>query len=559
MGRQKKPVTAAAPAAPDHLTTRLFAPGMSALHRAGLGGLACTLKYIERAYRQGALSDDDVPGGPWADPDVPPWTIEPDHITLRFGAAGNAREFLKRLYALGFTLADDMIHLPAQHRMPPTAGIRADLQLGITLTFLQHGKTRALAKVPTVANHDPEGTGVPAVTVEYRACSGFRHQTDWEDLIDPKTGRLTDKPVGIEGPLNPGATVRHIAYTAATQVDDPVERLLPLHFALVGCVALPVNRGVGVLLVPEVEDVVAFAKARPFLTPAKPREGFVSGGADAALQMQVRLKAQKLGMTACHAVTFRPTAWASQQKSRVHTVHVPVLAGADLDVYDIALAHLPPRIVTRTEKESTGKGRTKVTTERQVAFRTDSVVRPLIADNLATGRRWYAGFTRLMTATNPATDKPFRDAVRFEQRGLHAMVTDSRAWADHEADRLVVQAVHEAIGRRLGQIRKETDGESAKVLSQATKNRWERFRERLRLDLAGAKTEAHVRFALMDLFSRAGANTVLRAGWATMLPVVRTDWQLARDLGLLALSSYAGRSAEDTPPDTTKPEPTAEE
>ena len=26
--------------APDHLTMQLFAPGMSALHRAGLGGLA---------------------------------------------------------------------------------------------------------------------------------------------------------------------------------------------------------------------------------------------------------------------------------------------------------------------------------------------------------------------------------------------------------------------------------------------------------------------------------------------------------------------------------------
>ena len=38
----------AKPAAPDQLTMTLFAPGMTALHRAGLGGLACTLKAMEQ-------------------------------------------------------------------------------------------------------------------------------------------------------------------------------------------------------------------------------------------------------------------------------------------------------------------------------------------------------------------------------------------------------------------------------------------------------------------------------------------------------------------------------
>lgn len=532
----------------DHLTMRLFAPGMSALHRAGLGGLACTLRYIERAYQQGALSDDDVPGGPWADQESPPWEVESDRVTLRFGESGNAREYLKRLYTLSFELCGGMIHLPGQHRTPPTAGIRADLQLGVTLTFLQHGRTRALAQTPTVASHDPEGTGVPAVTVEYRACSGYRHQGGWEDLTDPRTGRLVARPVGIEGPLNPGAIVRHVAFTAATQADDPVERLLPLHFALIGCLTLPVNRGVGVLLVPEVEDLLMFAADRPYLTPTRPREGLVSGGTDAALQMQVRLRARNLGLVACHAVTFRPTAWASQQKSRVHAVYVPKLPGPDLDVYELALAHLPPRIVVRTETTATGRGRARVSTTRQLAFRTDSVVRPLIADNLAISRPWYTGFTKLMVATNPATDRPFRDAVRYEQGGLHAMVSDSRAWSNDEGARLIVQAVHEAMRMRYGQIADENKSNPVGM-----RNRMERFREKLRLDLAGAKTEAHVRFALMDLFSRGGNNAVLRAGWATVLPVIRKDWQLARDLGLLALASYASRGADDKPdpPETT--------
>ena len=106
----------------------------------------------------------------------------------------------------------------------------------------------------------------------------------------------------------------------------------------------------------------------------------------------------------------------------------------------------------------------------------------------------------------------------------------------------------------MAQIRSETDGETSKVLTQATKNRWDRFRERLRISLCGAKKEDDVRFALMDLFSRAGNIPALRGAWQHVLPVVRQDWRLARDLGLLALASYAGKgdtAAADQPELTT--------
>ena len=228
------------------------------------------------------------------------------------------------------------------------------------------------------------------------------------------------------------------------------------------------------------------------------------------------------------------------------TIHVQPADDQILERYERAANHLPPRIKTHVKKETTGKVKNKVTTERQESFRTDSIVRPLIAENLAIGRKWYAGFINLMTKINPAIGKPYRDQITYpeERKGLHDMINDEKMW-DEAGERLVVQAVHEAIGRRLGKIRQETDGESAKGLSQATKNRWERFREKLRLDFAGAKTESQVRFALMDLFSRAGNNSILREGWETVLPVIRRDWHLARDLSLLALASYAGKGNAD--------------
>ena len=59
------------------------------------------------------------------------------------------------------------------------------------------------------------------------------------------------------------------------------------------------------------------------------------------------------------------------------------------------------------------------------------------------------------------------------------MIAETKMW-DQDGERLVVEAVHQAMRRRMAQIRSETDGGKTTVPTQATKNRWERFRERLR-------------------------------------------------------------------------------
>jgi CRISPR-associated protein Cas8a1/Csx13 len=548
-------------AGPTHLTMGLYHEGMTALHRAGLGGLACTLKVIEQDYKSGHLGNDEVPGGPWDN--GAPWDIGSREVTLCFGQAEAASEFLKRLFAYAFPDPADshgLIHFPGQYGgSPPNAAVLADLQAGLTLTFLQHGRVRELAKNSTVAQHDPDGTGVPGVSVEYRACTRYKHQSGWEDLIDRK-GRLLTTPLKVEGPLNPGAVVRHNAFPNDTKVEDIPARLLPLYFAIVGCLALPVNRGVAALIVPEIEDLITFLAQRPLMTPTAPCDCVIANAADGALQAQVRLRGRKdvaqLGIPGCSAMTFMPTAWASQQKSRVATVQVP--AGDDLllNRFEIALQLLPTRIVGRAVREATGRGKQKQVTERQESFRIHSNVRPLVAENLALGRPWYASFTRLFFVFDAGGNR-VRDRLHFEREGLNAMIKSNEMWTDEAAPRLV-QAVHEAIRRNLGRIRDETDGKGreetdakSRPLSQATKNRWDKFRERLRISLAGAKTREQVRFALCDLFSRGGQNAVLGAGWPLVLPFLLRDWQLVRDLGLLALTSYVSRDAADDKSDNS--------
>jgi CRISPR-associated protein Cas8a1/Csx13 len=235
-------------------------------------------------------------------------------------------------------------------------------------------------------------------------------------------------------------------------------------------------------------------------------------------------------------MTFTPTPWASQQKSRVATIHVPPGDDRLLDRFERALTRLPPRVATRAVPEAAGQGKRKTVTVRAEAFRTDSIVRPLIAENLALGRPWYAGFVKLITRIDPSSGKPYRDRLNFERKGLHAMIADDAMW-DQAGESTVVRSVHEALRSRYGQIADENKSNPV-----AMRNRFAGEYDRWRLAFAGAKTTDQFRKALCDLFSRAGGNSVLKKSWHEVLPMLRANtWQHARDLALLALCSYQGR------------------
>ena len=160
----------AKPVAPDHLTMALFTRGMTALHRAGLGGLACTLKALERQHVNGLLRSDKLPGP--APNGVYPWDITADSVTLKFGKPEYAGDYLKKLFAFGFAITKSgLIYLPGQHHKQPSDAILADLQRGLTLTFLQHGLVRVLAKEVTTVGYALGGDDVPSLVVEYKKCS----------------------------------------------------------------------------------------------------------------------------------------------------------------------------------------------------------------------------------------------------------------------------------------------------------------------------------------------------------------------------------------------------
>ena len=364
----------------------------------------------------------------------------------------------------------------------------------------------------------------------------------WKDLTNNK-GQLVTKPVEVVGPLSPGAVVRHNAFAGPTKLREPPELILPLYFAIVGCLPLSINRGCGVLLIPDVQDLTTFPTIRQAMTPTTPRACQVSIASDAALQTQLRVLAedtiQRSDIPACLVVTFKPTSWASQQKSRVGTELVRPPTEDALEKFKVALSELPPRIVTREVEESKGRGKKKVVTKREESFWVDSIVRPLVATNLARGQPWYRNFMDLFTKIDPVSKRPLQTKLPFEKKGLSKMV-ETIAWSD-SGESTVVRAVHASIGRRYAMIADENKNSPG-----AMKNRWKNEYDRWRLAFAGSKTSEQFRRSLCDLFSRAGVNKVLQEDWRTILPMLSNGaWQQTRDLALLGLASYSGKGAAE--------------
>lgn len=529
----------------------LHDPGMTPIHRAGLGGLAASLRWIELHVPR----KDHPPGQ---------WSVEPHTVTLAWDKPEGAGPFLKALFALSFQLRNGLIFLPGQHLdKDPAPALLAELQSAMLLTFLQHCQTWKKSG-EAVVQYQIDNT---PMSVSHLVLTWYKHQPTWQKhkgVVDSLlTGKqLTDSDCKVSGPLMPGAAVRHDLFDSATTIRESPPRLLALAFAAVGCVTLRIvrrigrriERRIGVLVVPRFDDLCDFAEIRPFLTPRTPRECMVASPGDAAMQAALRLRVGRIeklgGLRGCECVTLKALPWSPQQKSRSGILRTHAALEMPLDDFQTAIDCLPDRVVpggqgrqdapSEASTPANAKPRTKKTTGSKPPaqpFLDPSIIRPLIADNLATGRPWFAGFLGLCIGKDQFA------RLGYEQKGLHEM-TQKIAWGE-DSQATLVRAVHEAMRRRYGAVTSDSPSEQAK------RNRMGNERERLRLAFAGAKTHEAFRFALTDLFSRAGVLSELQAGWQVILPLLGEErWKECRDLALLALASYRGSGPGEQDPET---------
>ncbi|MCY3729208.1 MAG: type I-MYXAN CRISPR-associated Cas8a1/Cmx1 [Nitrospira sp.] len=505
----------------ESLTCDLFALGMTSLHRAGLGGLVSTLRWIEKS-----LPDNERPPGQW--------TVDERSVTFGWEEA-EAKLFFDRLFSLAFQIQEGLIYLPGQYgELAPRLEVRAALHDGLLSSFYGHGKSRGRGERSEERTYEIDEY---VISLSYSPVSWYSPQRDGSsDVI-----KSLKKPVEVKRHLYPGAMQRHAAYPQSL-AKQGAHLVLPLWFAPVGTISLKTRGKDGkknacALLIPDLQTLLGVEHEIQGLLPETARDCQVDSVADAALQAKLRLRMRNMldseKIAAIRCILFYREAWNTKMTAPSMVLEVEnATTDIGLDQFETAIAALPPP-APRPNME--GK-----------YFWPKSYIRPLIAENLALGRLWYAGFSQLMTAQDSGSHTPIRNYLYSERKGLSTM-TEEIQW-DHPGEKAIVRAVHEAMRCRYGRIAAENARNQA-----AMKNRMTREYERQRLAFAGAKTVDALRHALADLWSRAGSNSVLREAWPKVLPLLSDEkWQLTRDLALIALASYQGKEQENI--DLTKTE-----
>lgn len=486
-------------------------PGLTFLHRAGLAGLWMTLQQLEQE-----VSPDQRPGSL-------SWQLTPREIHLSW--QGKDLEVIDWLLRESFQLNDGLISL----RGLDSQSMRKDSQVivhqGIMGTFLQHGNTRKAIGDQTQALQLDEN--LPPIIVRYKALDSYAHQDFAKDLCD-KNGNLLKKSINIAGWLNPGAVVRHAAFTSDTGFEESPQLAFALLYAPVACYyyilrsRLRDQRAQYALIIPEVTDMEIYSSYRrdPKLRHASYQDFHATGLGDAGLRFltyqNVAEAAQTFQVSRCQVLTLGTVAWSSQQKSRTDLYTIAATYRSCKN-YRICCNELVDRVISKSKQE-------------EGSFVATSFAREMIAENLARDHPWYSGLGDWVNS-----NERFKQ-LSYERGGLYQMVMRTEM---DPRERWFVEVCHQAISFTYGRIAQKTKdrGELAN---------FDRENIKIRTGLSRCKNAESFREFITDFWARAGRMPSLQEHWEDLMDMIMDpkQWKKARDLALLALASYKGKEKE---------------
>jgi CRISPR-associated protein Cas8a1/Csx13 len=511
------------------MTLRLYAPGMTALHKAGLAGLYMTL----RAFEEKEQAIEGLT-----------WQLEPQRVILHWTdetPKAAFEELIKRSFRVDDKGFIRFTGLEREREM--TFAQRHHLYNALLNSFLQYGKHREKS-TKTTLSYDVGDDKIYWLK-DFEPIKQFIHRKVVEDNNIAKewidnNGLFRDE-VEIIGWLYPGGSVRHVDSSSqkATTLREPFGLALLLLFAPIGVIYYNINSKINgrktraALLLPEIRDLEAYAGVRQLIAAQGVLELTASSASDAVLRMLLTIETNSLSNEfaklmrqdfLCRAVTFGIVPWNEKQKSRTSTRSIFSGSLSGFENYRLAAALFKNRWQQVSAKRN----------EPARYFVTTFCAREFIADNIASNKVWYHNIADCVTR------KETREQLFYERKELGRMVEEARF--DDERERLFIKVCHESWRRRLGKLGERATRESANFPSLARKEA-----ERLRTSLARCKNADTLRETVVDFWSRGGGNELLQGdGLISLLPLFsERNWRKSKDLALLALVSYQPQSTEE--------------
>lgn len=506
------------------MTIKLNAPGMTSLHKAGLAGLYLTLRaFEEKSERINGLE----------------WKLEPTQVVL-YWSDETLKAAFKSLIDRSFRLEDGFIVLTGlEVSRPLTTDQKHHLYTALLNSFLQFGPHRPTGN-KRVLTYEVDDR--PCWIKDFAPVKEFRHQKAVSDFID-ESGHFKES-VDAAGWLYPGGGQRHVVH-AATKLNEPIDLAFALLFASVGVIYYTIkSRAKGrkarlAMLVPEIKNLETYTLVRQVLVAKGVRELTASSALDAALRMLIAIEANQVRNQfanifgesfVCRVITFGIVPWNEKQKSRTYTRSVISGHLPGLENYRKAAAIFK----NRWQQVQAKYDRSGNQTEPERYFVTTFSAREFIADNIAQGQIWYHDLFTYLSHIEA------REQLSYERKELYEMV--ETASYDDDSERLFIRVCHESWRRRLGKLGQRATAENTSFSALVRKDA-----EKLRTSLGRCKNAETLRETVVDFWSRAGANELLRGDGLTKLLSLfdEKNWKKARDLALLALISYQPQTTEE--------------
>lgn len=454
-------------------------------HRAGIAGLALALS---------AIAPQDAPLH---------WEVTEDAVTLQWD--GSDRESVEWLLRQTYCSERGYLEVPALKLDEQGRYIFTE---GVMSTFLQHSKQRNREKqaVPLAFLVEDDK---PEIRIDYRPVIDCYYTRDFKDAFNSKGAFKADIP--LKGHHLPGLVE---CFINGAYVESPTGFLALLFLPLAcGYYQLPGYRSA--LVIPEVRNLKKWVNLRQRMAGRTYRSFRSSSAGESALSFLLREKlvedAQQFRIDYCEVYQLGNQQWDGNQSYLKQAVHRVQVNDQILELYEIAAQLLPPRVRLKQNGEGTWLAESKV-----LAW---------ISDNLIANAVWYRGFFEFRKANTIYPD---------DRRGLVVMTEHLNT-----DERILFNAVQGAFSLFLrDQIQQAQKQGRPLDYGQVT--------DKVIYRLQRPSTQQEFATALVDFLSQFRSKAARAAGPQIFWWIHQeANWRKARDLALLAIATYKGKTKEE--------------
>lgn len=494
----------------------LFDPNTLLPHRAGIAGLALALS---------ALDPNDAPIK---------WNVSEDAVSLRWERSD--KEALEWLMQETYTIQYGLLVAPAlnlarRNCYPFSKGV-----LDIFLQFSSGNKQfeeREENLTFTIEDTEVSVKNRPLLWCYYTDTSKLTAFTE-KGHFKPKI-QLTSKH--LPGLVQDFANSKHYS--------ESPEGFVALLFLPIACsyFQLPFvphpdpKRKTKVptyaVVIPEVTNLIAWTERRKQLCGRINRNFRSLGAGESGLRVLLQEKLledfESHRVKYCEVYRIGPQQWDKQQIGLKQDVYRISIDDETLELYQIAAQHFRPQKRKKQDGES---------------WLALSKVLPWIAENLVTGRAWYAEFYEFRKANDI-----------YERKGLVAMT--EHLTSNEQCFFDAVQGAFSVYLQR--QIEEIID----KQKRQFNNDEYRRVTDKVIYRLQRPSTQQEFATALVDFLSQFRSKAARGVGTRIYAWIHGAEWRKARDLTMLAIATYQGKGngapdATDADAIASLPEPEAE-